>query len=54
VKRGTLPLLTAGSETPAFAAVVVEEPGSKVSPASAMAAAEDIVEIVVGDVVTLA
>jgi transposase len=51
VKRGTLPLLTAGSETPAFAAVVVEEPGSKASPASAMAAAEDIVEIVVGDVV---
>lgn len=53
VKRGTLRLLTAESETPAFAAVVVEEPDPEASPAPAPAtpAAADIVEIVVGDVV---
>lgn len=51
VKRGALPLLTAGLETPAFAAVVVEEPDPKASPPPTRAAAADIVEIVVGDVV---
>ena len=51
VKRGALPLPTVGSETPAFAAVVVEEPDPEAFSASARPAAGDIVEILVGDVV---